>query len=148
MYTALYHRIVGNSEGVISEFRFQTHQNIRTLHHHHFMVPLFQLLLYFQVTQMGVDDHGSNSSALYLYWWIRNFSEPLQFLPSYTEVFKQKNVKWINTTWTDHYEYLFSNLKPYTVYNLTVYVKVRGQKEVYPPAKYVTSITGEGGKYI
>lgn len=101
-----------------------------------------------QVTQMGVDDHGSNSSALHLYWWIRNSSEPLEFLPSYAEVFNGKNVSWINTTWIDRYGYLFSNLKPYTVYNLTVYVRVKGQKQVYPPAKYVTATTGEGGEYL
>ncbi|GFG37795.1 hypothetical protein Cfor_11613, partial [Coptotermes formosanus] len=99
---------------------------------------------FYQVTQMGVDDHGTNSSALHLYWWIRNFSEPLEFLPSYAEVFNEKSVSWANTTWIDHYEYLFSNLKPYTVYNLTVYVRAKNQKEVYPPVKYVTARTGEG----
>jgi len=98
----------------------------------------------YQVTQMAVDDHGTNSSALHLYWWIRNFSEPLEFLPSYAEVVNGKSFSWTNTTWIDHSEYLFSKLKPYTVYNLTVYVRVKNQKEVYPPVKYVTAKTGEG----
>lgn len=97
---------------------------------------------------MGVDDHGTNSSALHLYWWIRNFSEPLEFLPSYAEVLNGKSNVWKNTSWIDHSEYLFSKLKPYTVYNLTVYVRVKNQEEVFPPVKYVTARTGEGGEYI
>jgi hypothetical protein len=97
---------------------------------------------------MGVDDHGSNSSVLHLYWWIRNSSVPLEFLPSYAEVFNQKNCKWTNTTWIDHTEYLFSNLKPFTVYNLTVYVRMKDHEQVYPPLKYVTARTGEGGEYM
>lgn len=98
----------------------------------------------YQVTQMGVDDHGSNSSTLHLYWWIwvHNTSTPLEFMPSYAEVSNHKSVNWKNTTWTDHYDYLFTNLKPYTMYNVTVYVRTKGQE--YPPAKYVTAITGEG----
>jgi len=95
---------------------------------------------------MGVDDHGTNSSALHLYWWIHNLSEPLEFLPSYAEV--RNRSSWTNTTWTDHSEYLFSKLRPYTDYNLTVYVRVKNQKEVFPPVKYVTARTGEGGEYI
>jgi len=97
---------------------------------------------------MGVDDHGTSSSALHLYWWIHNVSEPLEFLPSYSEVHNGTSVTWTNTTWMDHSEYIFSKLKPYTVYNLTVYVRVKNQKEVYPPGKYVTARTGEGGEYI
>lgn len=97
----------------------------------------------YQVTQMEVDHHGSNSSALLLYWWIRNFSE-LEFLPSYAEVLNGKSVGWTNTSWIDRSEYLFSKLKPYTVYNLTVYVRVKNQTERYPPLKYVTATTDEG----
>lgn len=97
---------------------------------------------------MGVDDHGTNSSALHLYWWIRNVTEPLEFLPSYAEVLNTKSVSWTNTSWIDRFEYLFSRLKPYTVYNLTVYVRAKNQKEVYPPVKYVTAKTDEGGEYI
>jgi hypothetical protein len=97
---------------------------------------------------MGVDDHGTNSSALHLYWWIHNFTEPLEFLPSCAEVRNGSNDTWINMTWIDRYEYLFSKLKPYTVYNLTVYVRVKNQKVEYPPVKYVTARTGEGGEYI
>jgi len=97
---------------------------------------------------MGVDDHGTNSSALHLYWWIHNSSEPLEFLPSYAEVLNGKSFNWTNTTWIDHSEYLFCNLKPYTLYNLTVYVRVKNQKEGYTPVKYVTASTGEGGEYI
>lgn len=97
---------------------------------------------------MGVDDHGSNSSALHLYWWIHNSSTPLEFRPSYAEVLNHRNSNWTNTTWIDRMEYLFSNLKPYTMYNLTVYVRVKGEKQVYPPVKYVTATTGEGGEYM
>ena len=96
---------------------------------------------------MGVDDHGSNSSTLHLYWWIRNFSVPLEFLPSHAEVVKYKSSQWVNGSWIDQTEYLFSNLKAYTTYNLTVYVRVKGQKDAYPPAKYVLATTGEGGEF-
>jgi len=96
---------------------------------------------------MGVDDHGTNSSVLHLYWWIHNVSEPLEFLPSYAEV-NRTSVIWTNTTWIDRSEYVFSKLRPYTLYNLTVYVKVKNQTVAYPPGKYVTATTGEGGECI
>lgn len=50
-------------------------------------------------------------------------------------------------TWLEKLEYRFVNLKPYTTYTMTVYVKLKNTNEVFPPAKFVTSTTLAGGKF-
>lgn len=96
----------------------------------------------YQVLQMGVDERNINESSLLLYWWIAIPDKTqLEFLPSISKLgvndFK-------NQTWTNHSEFLFTSLQTYTSYNMTVYVRLKNSKSVFPPAKYVTSRTGEG----
>lgn len=85
-----------------------------------------------------MDENSTNSTSLYLYWWIPVPSNvTFQFLPSIAKA--EPNATWINVTrWIEDNTsmgYQFVNLEPYTRYNLTVYVKIKGQSTVYPPAK-------------
>lgn len=98
----------------------------------------------YQVLVMGVDERAVNDTSLFLFWWMPIPSNvTFEFLPSIARV--TSNVQWINNTkWIEDTEYQFNNLEPYTKYNLTVYVKVKGQNTVFPPAKYLVVMTGEG----
>lgn len=96
----------------------------------------------YQVLQMGADEHGINESSLLLYWWIPiPEKDRLEFLPS---ISKMGENKWTNMTWIDYSEYRFNDLEPFTKYNMTVYVRVKGNKNAFPPAKYYVAMTGEG----
>jgi hypothetical protein len=103
----------------------------------------------YQVVQMGVDERSIERDSLLLYWWIpKPADKKLEFLPSYKEAFE-------GASWTNFSKWLDSNtfkttvegLKPYQMYNLTVYVRVEGTKTAFPPAKYVTARTAEGGGF-
>ncbi|XP_031339670.1 sortilin-related receptor-like [Photinus pyralis] len=96
----------------------------------------------YQVLQMGVDERSINETSLLLYWWIPLPDKvKLEFLPS---ISKQGSNKFDNKTWTEHTEYRFMNLEPFTKYNMTVYVKLKDSSNVFPPAKYFIANTGEG----
>lgn len=81
--------------------------------------------------------------SLRLYWWIATPHEAtLEFLPSISVVGTNK---WNNaSSWIEVSEYTFENLKPYTEYNMTVYARIKGTQEAFPPAKYYTATTKEG----
>ncbi|KAL0117855.1 hypothetical protein PUN28_008920 [Cardiocondyla obscurior] len=98
----------------------------------------------YQVLVMGVDERSINDSSLFLFWWMPIPSNiTFEFLPSISRA--QQDAKWTNASeWIEDTEYQFNNLEPYTKYNLTVYVKVKGQSTVFPPAKYLVVMTGEG----
>jgi len=102
-----------------------------------------------QVVQMGVDERSIRKDSLLLYWWIpKPANIKLEFLPSFAEAY-------IGATWKNYSQWVDTNtfqaqiedLKPYQPYNLTVYVRVKGTPTVFPPAKYVTVRTAEGGKH-
>jgi hypothetical protein len=57
-----------------------------------------------------------------------------EFLPSIA--LAEHNAKWTNASkWIEDTEYQFNKLEPYTRYNMTVYVKLKGQPTIFPPAK-------------
>lgn len=93
---------------------------------------------------MGVDERSINDTSLFLFWWMPIPSNvTFEFLPSYARA--TPGAQWTNATeWIEDTEYQFTKLDPYTKYNLTVYVKVKGQPTVFPPAKYLIVTTGEG----
>lgn len=104
----------------------------------------------YQVLQMGVDERGINSTSLWLYWWLPSPATPdpkLQFLPSISLSGNTTNPPptWTNLTWIDHMNYTFTNLRPYTEYNLTVWVRLEGMKpeEAFTPVKYFIAHTAE-----
>lgn len=98
----------------------------------------------YQVLIMGVDERTINNTSFYFYWWMPIPSNiTFEFLPSIARAVPGAN--WTNVTeWTEDTEHQFHGLDSYTRYNLTVYVRVKGQSTVFPPAKYVFAMTGEG----
>lgn len=62
-------------------------------------------------------------------------------MPSISKV---ESSKWENKSWTEDMEYEFTGLEPFTKYNMTVYVRIKNNKTVYPPAKYAIFSTNEG----
>lgn len=95
----------------------------------------------YQVMQMGVDERSINQTSLLLYWWITALpGDKLEFLPAISKV--GDNV-WNNKTWTGESEYIFNGLQPATLYNITIYVRIKNTTKVFPPAKYFVAYTGE-----
>ncbi|XP_071441297.1 sortilin-related receptor-like isoform X2 [Hetaerina americana] len=96
----------------------------------------------YQILQMGVDQRSINSTSLLLYWWIPTPQDTkFEYLPSYSIL---NSNKWINhTKWIVEPDFKFVNLRPYTTYNLTVYVRIMGHNTAFPPANYVTGSTAE-----
>jgi hypothetical protein len=94
---------------------------------------------------VGVDERSINSTNLLLYWWIPvPAGVKFQFLPSYSEV-NSRGIWRNHTEWVNNLQAYIVDLKPYTTYNLTVYVRIKGGN-VFPPAKFATAITAEGGE--
>ncbi|KAG8226274.1 hypothetical protein J437_LFUL004831 [Ladona fulva] len=77
----------------------------------------------YQVQQMGVDHRSINSTSLLLYWWIpipRDIK--FEYLPSIAE---GNSNKWLNhSNWIEDPTFRFLDLRPFTSYNMTVYVRV------------------------
>lgn len=99
----------------------------------------------YQVLVMGVDERSINDTSLFLFWWMPiPLNVTFEFLPSIARAIP--NAKWHNATeWIEETEYQFNNLEPYTKYNMTVYVRLKGNENTtYPPAKYLVAMTSEG----
>ncbi|CAK9806758.1 Sortilin-related receptor [Anthophora plagiata] len=98
----------------------------------------------YQVLVMGVDERTVNSTSFFLFWWMPvPTNVTFEFLPSIA--YAVPNANWTNATeWIEDMEYQFTNLKPFTKYNLTVHVRIKDQSTVYPPAKYLIVQTSEG----
>lgn len=93
---------------------------------------------------MGVEEHSVNETSLRLFWWTPvPGNGTLEYLPSYS-IANSPHTQWFNASWTTEMEYQFTGLQPYTTYNMTVYVKIKGG-ETYQPAKFFSATTGEGG---
>ncbi|XP_017764096.1 PREDICTED: sortilin-related receptor-like [Eufriesea mexicana] len=98
----------------------------------------------YQVLIIEVDERSGNATSLFFYWWIpipNNIT--FEFLPSIA--YATPGANWTNATkWIEDMDCQFNNLKPYTRYNMTVYVRIKGQTTVFPPAKYLIVTTDEG----
>lgn len=97
----------------------------------------------YQVGQIGVNERLLNSTSFQVYWWIsvpQNMT--FEFLPS----IYIKGVWHNHTEWIKNNDFRFSNLDPYTLYNVTVYVRITGTKKEFPPYRFYEVATAEGGK--
>ncbi|KAJ8922708.1 hypothetical protein NQ315_007743 [Exocentrus adspersus] len=97
----------------------------------------------YQVIRMMVDERGTTDNSILLHWWKPVSSDvKLEFLPSISKVGENK---WKNATeWTENLYYKFTNLEPFTEYNMTVYVRLYNTSTVFPPANYFINSTSEG----
>ncbi|XP_034183961.1 sortilin-related receptor [Osmia lignaria lignaria] len=100
--------------------------------------------LVYQLLVMGLDERSVNASSVFLFWWMPvPVNVTFEFLPSIA--LAEPGANWTNASeWIEDMEYQFNNLKPYTRYNLTVHVRLKGQNVVFPPTKYLAVTTGEG----
>jgi sortilin-related receptor len=99
----------------------------------------------YQVVQIGVNERLLNSTSFQVYWWISVHQNlTFDYLPSiYIKGIWNNHTEWIKQT-----EFRFSNLDPYTLYNVTVYVRIAGTKLEFPPYRFYEVATAEGGERI
>lgn len=97
----------------------------------------------YQVVSIGVNERTLNTTSFLIYWWIavpQNLT--FEYLPSiFIKGAWRNNTEWVNQT-----EYRFNNLEPFTLYNVTVYVKIKGSHHEFVPYLYYEVATAEGGK--
>lgn len=95
---------------------------------------------------MSIQDHETTPYSLLFYWMAPMYSSNLEYLPSISELRMPETT--VNKTWTTKTNYKFTFLKPYTTYNLTVYVREQNKPNViYPPGYFILATTTEGGIY-
>ncbi|XP_057669254.1 sortilin-related receptor-like [Diorhabda carinulata] len=91
---------------------------------------------------MEVDERFTTSNSFYLRWWTPQAPAiKFEYLPSIKKI---GNDQWKNESWTSQNFYNFTNLQPFTKYNLTVYVKIQNTSVIFPPAMFNVSSTAEG----
>lgn len=95
-----------------------------------------------QVSLMFIDEHETTSNSLSLYWASpKNLS--LEYLPSISESRMPETS--VNKTWVSVTNYKFTSLKPYTAYNMTVFVRQKDAPSIiYSPAFFILASTAEG----
>lgn len=94
---------------------------------------------------MFIDEHETTSNSLALYWAApRNLS--LEYLPSIC--INRMPETCVNETWIPQTNYKFTNLKPFTSYNMTIFVRqIDLPAIVHHPAFFILASTAEGGMY-
>ncbi|XP_050504150.1 sortilin-related receptor-like isoform X5 [Diabrotica virgifera virgifera] len=95
----------------------------------------------YQINKMEVDERFTNASTIYINWWIvRPTGLELEYQPSIKKIGDEH---WRNESWIGQPYYQFTNLQPFTKYNMTVYVRIKNTHVVFPPAIYNVSSTSE-----
>ncbi|XP_053670657.1 sortilin-related receptor-like [Anopheles nili] len=96
---------------------------------------------HYQVTQISVDQRSLNSTSFLIFWWIPlPVGVALEYLPSIYYNNEWKNI----SNWITQTEYRFTNLKPYTTYKVTTYVRAKNQSRITAPYVYYEISTTEG----
>lgn len=97
----------------------------------------------YQVVSISLDERTLNSTSFLVHWWISVHKDiTFEYLPS----IYMKGTWHNHTEWVKQTEHRFTNLEPYTLYNVTVYVRVKGTKREFVPYKYYEVATSEGGE--
>ncbi|KAJ2951649.1 hypothetical protein O0L34_g13807 [Tuta absoluta] len=97
---------------------------------------------YYKLISIGVDQLSINSSSFLISCWMpQQKTVQYSFLPSIARV---ADGIWKNTTWTNDTVYRFTDLEPFTNYNVTFYIRDSLSKKIYAANKYVNTTTGEG----
>ncbi|XP_049874971.1 sortilin-related receptor isoform X1 [Pectinophora gossypiella] len=95
-----------------------------------------------QFQGMGVDQLSINSTSFLISCWMaQQKMVQYSFLPSISKV---SDGIWKNMTWTNDSIYRFTDLEPYTEYNVTFYLRDSKSKTIYASNKYYNTTTGEG----
>lgn len=84
-----------------------------------------------------------NATSFLIFWYMpTGVNQTFLYLPS---ISISGSNKWTNhTEWIENTEHRFGFLTPFTSYNITVFVKVRGTDYVDPPYLYINVTTAEG----
>lgn len=84
-----------------------------------------------------------NATSFLIFWYMPiNDNTIFEYLPSISIA---NTNAWTNhTTWIENTEHRFSNLKPFTTYNVTVFVRAKNTIHIEPPYMYINVTTAEG----
>ncbi|KAL4715818.1 hypothetical protein ACJJTC_006397 [Scirpophaga incertulas] len=99
-----------------------------------------------QLINLGIDQPSINSTSFLITVWIaQKFTVWFSFLPSISKV---SDGIWTNMSWYPETIYStkifrFTNLEPYTNYNVTIYMKDSKTNETYASGQYVNATTAE-----
>lgn len=104
-----------------------------------------------QINYLFPYSRAINATSFLIFWYMsvpfetnatKTASRQFEYLPS---ISVSGTNEWKNNTkWIENTEYRFLNLKPYTKYNATVYVREKGSTRVDPPFVFSEVTTAEG----
>uniref|UniRef100_A0A8D9B9P9 Sortilin-related receptor n=1 Tax=Cacopsylla melanoneura TaxID=428564 RepID=A0A8D9B9P9_9HEMI len=96
----------------------------------------------YQVTRIGLE-RREDEQSLKIRWWMKDDKNDssFEYLPSVCE---SGSDSWSNISWIRTNVYRYLHLKPYTLYNMTVYVRKINTTRVDPPSVYIQARTAEG----
>lgn len=86
-----------------------------------------------------------NATSFLVFWYMprsANDNRTFEYLPSISEI--NTNIWTNHTEWVENTQHRFSNLKPFTTYNVTVYARVKGSNDIDAPYLYINVTTDEG----
>lgn len=94
----------------------------------------------YQVTSLSLAEKSLNETSFMISWWLPSKTN-IEYLPSIAPI---STGVWKNhTEWLKNLTHRFTNLRPYTKYNVTVYAREKNENPA-PPYVYINVTTSEG----